>query len=808
MAETATNIKKIAVVGAGIMGGGIAAQMADAGAQVMLLDVVPEGASNRNALAEAAVQKQRESLPPGFVYPSRASLITCGNLEDDLGKLSDCDWIIEAVKEDVRIKQEVYRKIEANRKSGSIVSSNTSTLPLATLTSGMPESFTHDFMITHFFNPPRFTQLLEVVPGSNMRPGAADAIGRFADLSLGKTVVQCKDTPGFIANRIGGYWMMRGLEEAVRQGVAVDEADAAMGTAAGIPRTGIFGLFDRVGIDLMLHTASSMTASPALAADDPLRKLDGEKTLALLGRMVEQGFIGRKGQGGFYRLKVDGDQKIKEVRDLASGEYRAEGRKVELTGLDPAHKDLQALIIHPRAGAYAWAVLSGTLAYAAALVPGIADGIAPVDEAMRKGYNWKYGPFEMIDKLGVDWFIRKLEEEGRAVPPLLGTARGKSFYVTKGGQRLAVATDGSYTPVKAPEGYLTLEDVKRRASTPLAATTDASLWDMGDGIACLELTTKDNVITPDVLKLIKETIELGKNQRFKGLVIGNDTDTFSAGADLRLLRLAAGATRQNWAQINEAIQYGQQAMQGLKYAPFPVVSALAGKALGGGCELLLHSDAIQAHANSFPGLVEPAVGLVPAWGGCTQMLMRQSFPVALHVPELFQNIARCRVANSIDEARAMKILRAGDRISMNRSRLLADAKARCLELAKDYTPPTRRFVHLPGAILRRMIDGKADALARRGKITGHDAVVSKALSNVLCGGHTNMIRAVGEQPLLDLERAAFMELVQTEATFKRIDHMVEFGKPFREPITQVAEKAPDADRAGSSQNRETTASEL
>jgi 3-hydroxyacyl-CoA dehydrogenase len=788
MADIASKIKRVAVIGAGVMGGGVAAQMADAGVEVILLDLVPEGATNRNALAEAAVKTQRESAPPGFVYPSRTGFITCGNLEDDLGKLRDCDWIIEAVKEDVRIKQDVYRKIDANRKSGSIVSSNTSTLPLRALSAGMPESFARDFMITHFFNPPRFTQLLEVVQSDKLRPGATDDIPRFADLLLGKTVLQCRDTPGFIANRIGGYWMMRGLEEAVRQGVRVEQADAAMGAPAGFPRTGIFGLFDRVGIDLMLCTASTITASPALPADDPLRKLDREKTVRILERMIEQGYPGRKGKGGFYRLNTEGGQRIKEVRDLSTDEYYAEGRRADLTGLETAKEEIKALVMHPEVGPYAWAVLSDTLSYAASLVPAIADGIAIVDLAMRKGYNWTHGPFEMIDKLGVDWFIGKLQEGGRPVPHLLEAARGKSFYITDSGKRLAIGTDGNYTPVVTPEGYLTLEDVKRRAPALLASNKDASLWDMGDGIACLELTAKDNVITPDVVKIIGETIKLGTDKRFKGLVIGNDSDTFSAGADLRLLREAAQPAQRNWAQIEGAIKAGQRAMQGLLYARFPVVSALAGKALGGGCELLLHSDAIQAHANSFPGLVEPAVGLVPAWGGCAQMLMRQSFPVVRHVPEVFQNIARCRVANSIDEAREMKILRAGDGVTMNRARVLADAKTRCLALAKDYSPPRPPTVHLPGAVLKRIIDGKADALARKGKITGHDAVVSKALSTVLCGGNTNMTRALSEQQLLELERAAFMELVKTEATFNRIDHMVENGKPFREPLARGVEQ--------------------
>jgi 3-hydroxyacyl-CoA dehydrogenase len=783
MADTAPKIKKVAIIGAGVMGGGIAAQMADAGVAVVLLDLVPEGATNRNELAEAAVKTQKESAPPGFVYPSRAGSITCGNLDDDLGKLKDCDWIIEAVKEDVRIKQDVYRKIDANRKAGSIVASNTSTLTLAALSAGMPESFTRDFMITHFFNPPRFTQLLETVHSDNMRPGAAADITRFADLSLGKTVLECNDTPGFIANRIGGYWMMRGLEEAVRRDVSVEQADAALGAPAGFPRTGIFGLFDRVGIDLMLHTASAITASPSLPADDPLRKLDPERTLALLRRMVDQGYSGRKGKGGFYRLNPEGDQKTKEVRNLVTGEYQPAAKKAELSGLDSTKEDIQALVMHPEAGPYAWAVLSDTLSYAASLIPAIADGIAAVDEAMRKGYNWKLGPFEMIDKLGVDWFIRKLEEEGRAVPQLLQAARGKSLYITDGSNRLAIGTDGTYTPIVTPDGYLSLDEVKRRAPVPLAANNDASLWDMGDGIACLELTTKDNVITPDVVKIIGEAIQLGTDKALKGLVIGNDSDTFSAGADLRLLREAAQPARRNWTEIENAIKAGQHAMQGLKYAPFPVVSALAGKALGGGCELLLHSDAIQAHANSFPGLVEPAVGLVPAWGGCTQMLMRQPFPVVRHVPKVFQNIARCRVANSIDEAREMKILRAGDGVTMNRARLLADAKARCLQMAKDYSPPKPHTVHLPGALLKRIIDGKADALARKGKITAHDAVVSRALATVLCGGKTNLTRALGEHHLLELEHAAFMELVKTEATYKRIDHMVEHGKPFRDKVS-------------------------
>ena len=503
-----------------------------------------------------------------------------------------------------------------------------------------------------------------------------------------------------------------------------------------------------------------------MPADDPLRKLDPEKTLALLGSMIEQGYPGRKGRGGFYRLNAEGGQKIKEVRDLATGLYHADGRRGGLTGLEPGKEDVKALVMHPEAGPYAWAVLSDTLSYAASLVPAIADNIAVVDEAMRKGYNWKHGPFEMIDKLGVDWFISKLEEDGRAVPHLLEAARGKSLYIGDSGKRLAIGIDGKYAPVATPEGYLTLEDVKRRAPAPLASNNDASLWDMGDGIACLELTTKDNMITPDVVTLIENTIKLGTGKAFNGLVIGNDSDTFSAGADLRLLREAAQPTQRNWTQINEAIKAGQCAMQGLKYAPFPVVSALAGKALGGGCELLLHSDAIQAHANSFPGLVEPAVGLVPAWGGCTQMLMRQSFPVARYVPKVFQNIARCRVANSIDEAREMKILRAGDGTSMNR----APRSGRRQGALPGNGKGLRAAQAADRASSRRRVEANH---RRQGRCAGAQRQNHRARCGRLQSAHHRAVRrknqygaALGEQQLLELERVTFMELVKTDATFK------------------------------------------
>ena len=516
MADAAPKINKVAVIGAGVMGGGIAAQLADAGVDVVLLDIVPEGAANRNALAESALKKQRESTPPGFVLPRpvwRHHLRQPGRQSahaqrlrlDHRGREGGCPHQAGCLSQDRREPQarldRLFQYVDAAARH----------VDLRHAGEFRPRFHDHPFL-----QPAALHASARSRPRRRHAPGAADAIGRFADLSLGKTVVQCNDTPGFIANRIGGYWMMRGLEEAGRRGVPVEQADAAMGAAAGFPKTGIFGLFDLVGIDLMLHTAATMTAAPALPADDPLRKLDPEKTLALLGRMTEQGFTGRKGKGGFYRLNTRRRRENQRSQKPRHGRIPCAGWQGRTARTRPCESGHQGAGQPSQVGPYAWAVLSDTLCYAASIVAVIADGIAAVDEAMRKGYSWKHGPFEMIDILGVDWFIGKLEEEGRAVPQILEAARGKRFYITERGSRLALGTDGKYTTVQTPEGYLTLEDVKRRAPVPLASNNDASLWDMGDGIVCLELTTRDNVITPGVLQIISETLKLGHEQTIQG----------------------------------------------------------------------------------------------------------------------------------------------------------------------------------------------------------------------------------------------------------------------------------------------------
>jgi 3-hydroxyacyl-CoA dehydrogenase len=772
-----TNIKKIAVIGSGVMGSGIAAHIAASGTPVVLLDIIPAGAENHNILTEKAIEKQLSANPSGFAHPKIAKLVTCGNLEDNLDMLADCDWIIEAVLERLDVKQDVYRKIDSVRKAKSVISSNTSTLPLKTLTNGFSDAFTQDFMITHFFNPPRFMRLLEVLGGEHTRPDAISSIEQFADIKLGKTVVHCKDTPGFIANRIGVYWMMLGLIEALRLGISPQQADAVMGKPVGMPSTGIFGLFDLIGIDLMPLIAKAMLAT--LPENDVFRTLYQEPEL--VKKMIADGYTGRKGKGGFYRMNKSSGKKIKEVIDFKTGEYKAVASKVELDSVAAAKNGISALLTHPDIGGqYAASVLVGTLHYAASLIPEISDDIAAVDNAMKLGYSWKFGPFEMIDKIGVDNFIKMLEAQGKETPLLLTKTAGKALYSSSDGQRSSLKIDGTYKPIVPPVGTLMLSDIKL-TKKPVLKNASASLWDIGDGIACLELTSKMNSVDPDILALIEQTIGLVQKD-FRGLVIGNDADNFSVGANLGFMLMAANIAA--WKQIEDVIKAGQHAMMALKYSPFPVVSSLSGMALGGGCEIVLHSNAVQAHIESYAGLVEVGVGLIPAWGGCKEMLLRHvdtNNPASVMptISKVFETIATAKTAGSALEGKDLRILRENDGISMNRTRILADAKVRCLAMADDYTTPTPQTINLVGESGKVALFMAIDGYAASGKATPHDVVVSRILAQVLTGGYTDMQDALSEQQILDLELAGFMELIKTKGTIARIEHMLQTGKPLR-----------------------------
>jgi 3-hydroxyacyl-CoA dehydrogenase len=771
-------IRKAAVIGAGVMGSGIAAQIANGGMPVLLLDIVPEGVADRDVLARGALDRLAKAEPAAFMSRDAMRLVTPGNLEDHLDRLGEVDWIVEAVVENLEVKRRLYQKLEGARKAGSVVSSNTSTLPLARLTEGQPEKFRRDFLITHFFNPPRYMRLLELVAGPKTRVEAVERIANFADRALGKTVVRCKDTPGFIANRIGCFWMQAAFGHAFETGLPVEEADAVMGRPLGIPKTGVFGLADLVGIDLLPHVAASLRA--ALPADDPFHEVDGD--WPLIGKLIETGYTGRKGKGGFYRLDRSGGTRIKQAIDLATGEYHKAG-KPRLDAIDAAKDGGPRALLESEepAARYAWQVMSRTLAYACSLVPEIADDIAAIDQAMRLGYNFRWGPFELLDRIGPAWFKERLEAEGVEIPPLLRAVGDRTFYRVEDGRLQHLTLAGGYADVVRPEGVLLLEDVKRREK-PLARNGSASLWDIGDRVACLEFHSKMNAIDPEILELIEKAIGIVAKD-FKALVVYNEGSNFSVGANIGLALFAANVGV--WPMVEDLVARGQKVYRKLKYSTFPVVAAPSGMALGGGCEICLNADAIQAHAETYVGLVETGVGVVPAWTGCAELLTRwmrhekrPGGPMPA-ISKVFETIGLAKVAKSAHEAKEMLILREDDRITMSRDRLLADAKARALDLAKDYRPPERSEISLPGPSAKAALDMAVDALRLSGKATPHDQVVAGRLAVVLSGGATDVTETLGDDDLLKLEREAFMSLVRHPATLARIEHMLETGKPLR-----------------------------
>ncbi|MCP3733720.1 3-hydroxyacyl-CoA dehydrogenase NAD-binding domain-containing protein [Sphingomonas sp. RP10(2022)] len=767
-------IKKVCVIGAGVMGAGIAAQVANAGIPVLLLDIVPREGDDRDAVAKGAVAKMLKTDPAPFMSKGAAKLVETGNIDDHLGRVAECDWIVEAIVERLDIKQALYAKLEALKRPGTAVSSNTSTIPLGHLVEGRSDQFKADFLITHFFNPPRYMRLIEIVRGAHTDAAVAERVEDFVDRFMGKRIVRAKDTPGFIANRIGTYWLAVAINAAMDQGLTVEEADQIGGRPMGVPKTGIFGLVDLVGVDLMPLLSKSLSST--LPQGDPY--FDTVRPMPLVDRMIAEGFTGRKGKGGFYRF--DKATRTKLALDLATGDYR-EG--IKPAALPPkAEKDLAALIAVPgKVGDYAWEILGKTLAYAAMLVGEAADDVVAIDDAMKLGYNWKFGPFELIDKIGAATFAARLRDEGRSVPAILDTAGDRPFYRVVDGKRQFLTLAGEYLDVVRGEGVVLLEDIKLGAE-PIVSNASAALWDIGDGVVALEFTTKMNALDGEIMGLIQQAIPLVQD-RFKALVIYNEGSNFSAGANLGMAMFAVAAGM--WGEIEKLIAGGQQALKALKYAPFPVVSAPAGMALGGGCEVLLHSDAVQAHAESYIGLVECGVGLLPGWGGNGEMLDRMAKAPMMPrgpmpaVAKAFETISTAQVSKSAALAKEMMFLRPTDGITMNRDRLLADAKAKALSLVDGYVAPEKPTFRLPGESGRVGIAGVVDGFRKRGIATEYDEVVSGRLATVLTGGEADLVDIVQEDDLLTLEREAFIDAVKDPRTQARVQQMLTTGKPLR-----------------------------
>ena len=783
------HIEKVAVIGSGVMGSGIAAHVANAGFPVCLLDIVPEGSDNRNIIAETAVKNMLKPVklgsPSPLMHRDNAKLIETGNIEDNLDFLSNADLIIEVVLEKIEIKHNVFRKIDKVRKKDSIVTSNTSTIPRELLVQGMPVSFSNDFIITHFFNPPRYLRLLEIVAGEGVSQEKIDLVSNFCDVHLGKEVVICNDTPGFIGNRIGTYWTLIGMVEAMKLGLTVEEADAIMSRPIGAPKTGIFGLADVVGLDLIPHVTASMSTN--LSGKDMYNiAVKEQEELGLnqiFSEMIKTGYTGRKGKGGFYRLNKDSGKKVKESRDIQTGEYSKSSRRTNLGSVKAAKKGLRNLVeFEDKGGKYAWRVLSKTLAYAASLVPEITDNIVNVDLAMKNGFLWKKGPFEMLDELGPSWFRSKISDEGLSVPQILELVGEGSFFQENEKGKSFFETGGKYTELVRPKGYLSAADVKK-GKIALFSNASASLWDMGDQIILAEFHSKMNSMDPLIMEVLNEASNLCESGAYRGIVIGNDGDNFSAGANLGLSSFVSNVGA--WDEAEKFVFGGQITFMGLKHGNFPVVGASSGLAIGGGCEVLLACDTVQAHSESYIGLVEVGVGLVPAWGGCKEMVTRWNDspqepkgPMST-VTKIFQNIGTARVASSAQEAKELNFLRDNDKITMNRSRLLYDAKQVCLDMIDNYEAPDINQHYLPGPSGKVTLDLAVQDLVKAGHATPHDVVVTNELSHILSGGDTDSTEAVSDEKILEMERESILRLMRTEGTMDRIEHMLTTGRPLR-----------------------------
>lgn len=769
-------IEKVAVIGAGVMGAGIAAQVANAGVPVYLLDIVPDGAKQRNCMAQAAIEKLLKAKPPALMQKKNARLLIPGNIEDDLAQLKDVDWVIEAVVEDLKIKKALYQQLLKVCREETLISSNTSTLPLGVLMHGMPDVFRQRFLITHFFNPPRYMRLLELVSNPQTEPRLLQDIRDFADRKLGKGCVLCKDTPGFIANRIGIYWLQCAMLAAMDMQLRVEQADAAISLTMEVPKTGVFALLDLIGLDLIPHILEGMRL--ALPAEDAFHQVN--KLPELLQKLIAEGYTGRKGKGGFYRLNIAAGERIKEAVNLETGDY-SPSQKADVSGLIAVKREGIRSVFSSadELARYSAQVMQNTLTYAASLVPEIADDIVAVDTAMRLGYNWKKGPFELLDQIGVDWFVDKLKSENRNIPALL--AAGQPLYESQSGKPCYLAVSGGYQPVPRASGIELLRDIKCGHS-PLLSNHSASLWDIGEGVVCLEFHSKMNTLDMQSMELIQLTIEKVK-QEFSALVIHNEGDNFSAGANLGLLMEAI--QHSNWPAVENLIRQGQKTYQALKYSPFPVVAAPTGMALGGGCELLLHCDAIQAHAELYTGLVETGVGLIPAWGGCKEYLRRQlQNPRRLGGPvppvkQAFETISMAKVSSSAVDARQLLFLSDADAITMNKERLLADAKHKALELARNYSPPEPYTYVLPGKTVKVLFNIAIKAFRLLNKATKYDAVVAQQLAEVLSGGDCDITGPLTEADILNLECQGFLELVKKSGTHARLEHILKTGKPLR-----------------------------
>jgi len=793
-------IKKAAVLGAGVMGAQIAAHLANAGIPCLLLDIAPkeltaeeqkagltlESPAVRNRIAAAGLEAAKKAKPAAFFSPEIASLISVGNFEDDLPKLKGCDWVIEAIVENLEIKRALYERIEPHLGAEAIVTSNTSGIPLSGLAEGRSDNFRRLFLGTHFFNPPRYLHLLEIITTPETDAEVTNFIADFCDRTLGKGIVHAKDTPGFIANRIGNFAMLDAIKVMLEGGYTTEEIDAMTGTAVGHAKSASFRTLDIVGLDTAVHVAKNLYAS--------LPNDEKRETFVLpdvLQKMVDSKLLGDKTKGGFFRKVGDEIQTL----DLNTLEYR-ERQKPKIASLETAKNmdkledRLKALIYaKDRAGEFLWRTTSEAMIYAANRIPEIADNVVEIDNAMKWGFAHELGVFETWDTIGVEQSVARMREEGRAIPANIEkmlAAGGASFYKTENGARLYFDfASGAYKPVRQPAGVTILKSIKDQ-NMVIKKNTGASLIDLGDGVACVEFHSKMNALGHDQLGMIQHAIkEVEKN--FAGLVIGNQGENFSAGANIMMVLLAA--QEGEWDEMALAVKQFQNTTMSLRNSAKPVVVAPHHLTLGGGCEMVLHADRAVGSAETYIGLVEVGVGLIPGGGGTKEMAVRaseiaESTPGADHFEILrrnFEMTAMAKVATSAVEAKSWGLMRRQDRVVMNDKRVIEEAKQTVLTLAREgYTPsqPRQDVLVLGEAALTKFKLGM-HMMKRGGYISDHDALIGLKIATVMSGGNLTRPTRVSEQYLLDLEREAFISLCGTKATQERIAHMLKTGKPLR-----------------------------
>lgn len=767
MTISSSDIKKVCVIGGGTMGSGIAAQCANAGVDVLLLDIKSDG--NANAVAEGSIDRIKKSDPPLLMRKENIDRISVGNIEDDLAAAGDCDWICEAIVERLDIKKTLYANLLPHLKPTTLVSSNTSTIPIKLLVEDAPKEFRERFCITHFFNPVRYMRLLELVKGEETRDDVISVLHDFNDRMLGKGVVTCADTPGFLGNRVGVFALQAAVHEAVALDLKIEEADAIFGRPMGIPKTGAFGLYDLIGLDLMGDVVRSLNS--ILEQGDPFHEVGGENKV--VNDHVARGYRGNKSGEGFYREK-DG---VRQAWDLQAGDWRARNRELPEIAVRGEKEGIKSLISgDDKLSTFAWRVLARILTYSASLVPDVTVSPQDIDDAMKLGYNWVQGPFEMMDEIGSGVLVARLEAEGWHVPEFLRNTAGKPFYAVEGGELKVRHWDGALHRVNLPDGVVRFH-MTRRTLTPVEENAGASLFHLEDGIRLVEFHTKANALDDDCMTIVRAAAD----DPGPGIIVHNDAQHFSAGVNLE--RFLEMIEAEDWNGIDQFLHRFQSAVEALLYCPAPVVGAPSGLAIGGGYEVLAHCDKVVAHSNSVLGLVEASVGVVPGGGGVKETYLRWHSATgdwAKAARKTFDQIGYAMTATSPDEAAPMQYFVKGrDTQVMNRDRLIEGARSALKVMSNGYAPRQKpEFMLAGGEAQAEMVAFLQDG-QKKGWFFPHDVTVATAIAGIMTGGEGAEPVSATETELYARERAAFISLAKTAETRERITELLRNGNAIR-----------------------------